>query len=311
MTDFLAGVVSAVLALVSPAAVPAGYTGYLEAEPVYVAPVGTGRIVEMTVREGETVPRGAVLFRLDPSQQEALVAAAEARSAAARASLENLTTGSRSEELDVIRATLRKAEADLGMARSTLERSERLLASGTVPTVKVEQDRTALAAAEAQVAQLRAQLAVAELPARNAQQVAAEANLLAAEADARRARLDLGERAAAAPVGGVVESVYFRTGEIAASGTPVLAILPEGALEARFYVPEPDRARLHVDDLVAVTCDACPPLTARIIHIASEPQTTPPVIYSREERSRLVYLVKARLDGDAGLQPGQPITVTP
>lgn len=311
MNDFLGGLFAALLALVSPAAGPAGYAGYLEAEPVYVAPVSTGRIVQMKVAEGQDVAAGTVLFTLDASQQRALLAAAEARSAAAEANLDNLTTGSRSAELDVIRANLDKAEADLSLARSTLERSERLHASGTVPAVKVEQDRTALTVAQAQVEQLRAQLIVAELPARNAQQSAAEANLQAAHADAARARLDLEDRTISAPIAGRVDSLYFRAGEVAEAGNPVLAILPEGALEARFFVPETDRAKLAPGQAVTITCDGCAAVSAHITHIAGTPQTTPPVIYSREERQRLVYLVKARLDAAGTLQPGQPVSVVP
>lgn len=311
MNDIVGSIMGALMALLSPAATPAGYTGYIEADPVYVAPVSTGRIVEMPVEEGESVAAGSVLFRLDDSQQQASLAAAEARSAAARATLANLTTGSRSEELDVIRATLRKAEADLDMARSTLSRSEKLHLSGTVPAARVDQDRTTLAASEAQVAQLRAQLAVAELPARNAQQEVAQANLLGAEAEAQRARIDLAERRTTAPVGGVVDSVYFTAGEVATGGTPVVAILPEGALEARFFVPEPERGRVQPGTVVTVTCDGCAPAKARVVHLANSPQTTPPVIYSREERSRLVYLVKARLGPGSTLQPGQPVTVLP
>ncbi len=101
----------------------------------------------------------------------------------ARATLENLVTGSRIEEIAVIRANLGKAQSDLALAQSNLTRSEKLLATGTVAAVQVEQDRTSLASATAQVAQLTAQVRVAELPARSAQQVAAEANLAAAEAD--------------------------------------------------------------------------------------------------------------------------------
>jgi HlyD family secretion protein len=230
---------------------------------------------------------------------------------AARATLHNLETGSRAEEIDVIRANLNKAQADLALAQSNLGRSERLLAAGTVASVRVEQDRAALAAAQAQVAQLTAQVSVAELPARDAQQVAAEANLAAAEADAGRAALDLGDRETGAPVAGTVDRLFYAAGEIAMAGAPVVAILPEGALEARFFVPEAERAALAVGQLVNVSCDGCMAMTATVTRLASEPQTTPPVIYSREERGRLVYMVEARLDAPGNLRPGQPVTVTP
>lgn len=312
MNEFFAGVLAALMSMLpGGAAEDAGYAGYLEADYVYAAPISAGRIADIAVTEGQIIAAGELLFTLESGQQQALLDAAQARVEAARATLQNLESGGRSEEIDVIRANLGKARADLALAQSNLARSEKLLAAGTVASVRVEQDRAALAAAEAQVAQLTAQVNVAELPARDAQQVAAEANLAAAEADAGRVALDLDERHTRAPVGGTVDRLFYAPGEIAMAGAPVVAILPEGALEARFFVPESVRAALAVGQTVSVSCDGCMGMTAVVTHLASEPQTTPPVIYSREERGRLVYLVEAQLDAPGTLRPGQPVTVTP
>lgn len=310
MNEFFAGVLAAIMSIMpGGAADDAGYAGYLEADYVYVAPVSAGRIANIAVSEGQTIVVGDALFALEDAQQRALLDAAEARVEAARATLENLVTGSRAQEVDVIRASLGKAQSDLDLAESNLERSEKLLAAGAVPAVRVEQDRAAVASAQSQVEQLTAQVNVAELPARDAQQVAAEANLTAAEADASRATLDLEDRQTTAPVAGTVERLFYSTGEMAAVGTPVVSIMPQGALKARFFVPEADRAALAVGQTVSVGCDGCVAMTATVTHLASEPQTTPPVIYSREERGRLVYLVEAQLDAPGTLRPGQPVTV--
>lgn len=311
MNEFFAGVFAAIMSILPGGATEGlGYSGYLEAHYVYVAPVSAGRIADIAVTEGQTIAVGDTLFTLDDAQQRALLTAARARVDSARATLENLVTGSRTQEIDVIRASLSKAQSDLALAQSNLNRSERLLAAGTVPAVRVEQDRAALASAQAQVEQLTAQVNVAELPARNAQQVAAEANLAAAEADAGRAGLDLDDRRTLAPVAGTIDRLFYATGEMAAAGTPVLSIMPEGALKARFFVPETDRAALALGDVVRVGCDGCAAMTAAVTYVASEPQTTPPVIYSREERGRLVYLVEAELATPGSLRPGQPVTVT-
>jgi HlyD family secretion protein len=107
-----------------------------------------------------------------------------------------------------------------------------------------------------------------------------------------------------------VERVYFFPGEMAAAGTPVVALLPPRALKVRFFVSEADRPRFVLGDSVAVSCDGCPEgLTASLSFFAAEPQFTPPVIYSREERSRLSFLAEAILDEGAVLPPGQPVTV--
>jgi HlyD family secretion protein len=311
MDGFLAWLVG-LIALVIPgfgATEAPQYNGYVEARYVYASAASAGPIETVSVREGDTVLAGDLLFRLRSEQQLALLQGAEARVAAADAGLKNLTTGSRADELDVIQASLQKAQADMGLARDSATRSEKLFKEGLVPQSKLDQDRATLASAEAAVRQLEAQLKVAELPARTEQQVEAEANLAAAHADAEKANADLADRSITAPAAGRIERVYFDAGEIVAAGTPVISILPEGALKVKFYVPEAARAGFALGDQLAVSCDGCPDgLTARVSFFASDPQFTPPVIYSRDERQRLSYLVEATLDG-ASLHPGQPVTV--
>jgi len=288
----------------------ASWNGYVEADYVYVAAAAPGVIDTIAIREGDKVARGDLLFVLSQDQQLALLRAAEARIAVAVANAQNLSTGSRAEEVQVIRASLGKAEADLALAQATLARSEKLAAEGLTPEAKVEQDRATLASARAQVAQLQAQLAVAELPARDPLQVAAEASLVAAQADADKARSDLEDRTVTAPVAGRIERLYFGPGEMATAGVPVAALLPDGALRVKFYVAEADRPQLKLGEAISVSCDGCPEgLTATLSYFASDPQFTPPVIYSRDERIRLSFLAEATLSEGSELQPGQPVSV--
>jgi HlyD family secretion protein len=114
----------------------------------------------------------------------------------------------------------------------------------------------------------------------------------------------------ASPVTGTVQQVYYRPGEMVPAGRPIVALLPPGNLKVRFYVPEAMLPRLAYGDVVKVNCDGCPPdITARISFIASSAEFTPPVIYSREERSKLVFLVEALPNKPEALRVGQPIDV--
>lgn len=306
---WLMGLIAAVVPGLGAAPAPE-YHGYIEADFVYVAAASAGRIERMAVAEGDVIEAGALLFSLETESQAASLRAAEAREAVAEAEWRNLETGSREEETAVIRASLAKAEADRDLAETTLERSRQLVAQGFVSEAKLDADRTALEAAKAQVAQLEAQLQVAELPARDAQLVAAKAALEAARADADGARAELADRSVAAPAGGLVERVFFRAGEVASAGTPVVSLLPPGALKARFFIPERDRSRFRTGEELALSCDGCAAgLRAVLTRLASEPQHTPPVIYSREERDRLVFMAEAKISGDSGLLPGQPVTL--
>jgi HlyD family secretion protein len=116
----------------------------------------------------------------------------------------------------------------------------------------------------------------------------------------------------AAPAGGTVEEVYFRPGEVVNAGQAVVALLPPRNLKVRFFVAETVRSQLQVDQSVSLSCDGCPPdLHAKISFIAREAEFTPPVIFSREQRQKLVFLVEARPEGEAStLTAGQPVTVT-
>ena len=286
------------------------YNGYVEADYVYVAPSVTGRIRMLPVAEGDEITVSEFLFDMDASQQRASLRAANARVAQAEANLRNLETGSREAEIAVIRASLEEARAARTLAETTLARTENLSASGIVTQAKVDADRSALDQANAHVAQLEAQLQVAELPARSEQVIAARATLDAARADAEVAAALLDDMRTTAPISGRIEKTYYTVGEVASAGTPVVSILPPDALKVLFYLPETVRAEFDIGQTLALTCDGCAPgIEARITRMASDPQYTPPLIYSRDERRRMVFRAEARLDRGTGLLPGQPVTL--
>lgn len=138
------------------------------------------------------------------------------------------------------------------------------------------------------------------------------ASVAAARAAYDEAMVRLDKRKVFAPRAGSVEEVYFRAGEVVNPGQPVIAILPPGNLKVRFYVSEPIRASLRTGQRVGVSCDGCgADLKASISFIARDAEFTPPVIFSREERGKLVYLVEARPEGEtAKLTAGQPVSVS-
>jgi HlyD family secretion protein len=138
----------------------------------------------------------------------------------------------------------------------------------------------------------------------------AESALRTSQARLNSARTRLARRKMASPVTGTVQQVYYRPGEMVPAGRPIVALLPPGNLKVRFYVPEAVLPRIAYGDAVTVNCDGCAAdITARISFIASSAEFTPPVIYSRDERSKLVFLVEALPNKPEALRVGQPIDV--
>jgi HlyD family secretion protein len=135
--------------------------------------------------------------------------------------------------------------------------------------------------------------------------------LRVAEARVNTSQTRLARRSGFAPVDGTIQQIYFREGEMVAAQRPVLSIMPPGNMKLRFYVPEPDLPKLAIGDEVRVACDNCAgDLTAKIYFIATSAEYTPPVIYSLDERNKLVYLVQARPSRPDALRVGQPISVS-
>ena len=138
----------------------------------------------------------------------------------------------------------------------------------------------------------------------------AVSSLRVAEARVVTSETRLARRQGFAPVAGTIQQIYFREGEMVQAQRPVLSIMPPGNMKIRFFVSETELPKLAIGDEVKVTCDNCSEdLTAKIYFIATTAEFTPPVIYSLEERNKLVYLIQARPSRPDALRVGQPISV--
>jgi HlyD family secretion protein len=138
----------------------------------------------------------------------------------------------------------------------------------------------------------------------------AEAALRTAQARLNSSQTRLDRRKVASPVTGSVEQIYFRVGEMVPAGKPVVALLPPDNLKVRFFVNEAVLPRIKLGDAVKVSCDGCAgDLTATVSFIARSSEYTPPVIYSTEERAKLVFMVEARPQRPDRLRVGQPVSV--
>ena len=153
-------------------------------------------------------------------------------------------------------------------------------------------------------------LAVAHLPARAEAIRAAESGVKQAEQVLAQAQWRLSKRTLTAPTAGRIDDVLRDAGDVAGPQAPVLSLLPEGGVKLRVYVPEPALASIKVGSRLTVRCDGCGEgLSAAVSYVSPDPEFTPPVIYSLENRQKLVYLVEARPEPGTVLQPGQIVDV--
>jgi HlyD family secretion protein len=220
------------------------FQGWVEPELIFVGPDEAGRVETLTVREGDQVERGMLLFTIDPDLQQADVA---------------------------------MQEAAVKNAQQAYDRAQQLLKT-QAGTQKNLDD--------------------------------AEAALRTAQARLNSAQTRLSRRKVFSLVTGSVQQIYYRGGELVPAGKPILALLPPGNLKVRFFVNEANLPKLKFGDRVTVTCDGCErDITAKISFISRTSEFTPPVIYSMDERSKLVFLIEARPERPERLRVGQPVSV--
>jgi len=250
------------------------FQGYAEGEYVRVAAPFAGNLQQLNVGRGNTVQPGTPLFTLEQENE----------AAGQREAVHNQRNAE---------AQLEQARASLKLSQITLQRQQELAASRFVSQNAVDDARTNYERDKAHVAQLAAQVG-------------------AMRAALAQADWALAQKSVTAPVAGLVNDTNYVVGEWVPAGSPVVSLLPPQNIKVRFFVPEPALGSIHVDEPVHLICDGCgAPIAGRVTFISPQAEFTPPVIYSRENRSKLVYLLEARpAPADAvKLHPGQPVDV--
>lgn len=286
--------------------------GYVEGEFVYVASARAGVLESRAVNRGDYVSEGDLLFELDEMPERAVRDEAERRLEEARANLDDALKGRRPPEIEAIEAQLNEARAALELAQQQFTRFEGLVRTGVAAQEELDRARSQRDQARGRVERLKAELQTALLGARGDQVAAAAARVEAAEAALTRVEWELSEKRQTAPRSGLVFDTLFEPGERVAAGQPVVVLLPPGNVKVRAFVPEPEIGAVQVGDAVRVYIDGRrQAVVGEVRFISPRAEFTPPVIYSRESRAKLVFMMEIVFDEAvaAELHPGQPVDV--
>jgi len=304
----------AALALVA-ACTPRGasvYQGYVEGEFVHVGSGVGGRLERLLVQRGQSVEANAPLYELESNEEAAAVKQAGEAWSAAGAQLADLGTGRREPEIQVIQAQLQQATATEKQSASQLARDEAQLEAGGISRTQLEQSRAKHDVDAARLRELAGQLEVARLAARPEQIRAQSSEVAAARAALDQAKWRFDQTHVAAAQAGLVVDTLFREGEWVPAGSPVVRMLPPANVKVRFFVPEPQLHAFPVGRKLAIRVDGSgKPVEATVTFVSTEAEFTPPVIYSNDMRSKLVFMIEAHVSPkDApAMHPGQPVEV--
>jgi HlyD family secretion protein len=289
------------------------FQGYIEGEYVHVAAPLGGALTNLAVARGDSVTNGQLLFALERGSEADAVRQAEKNLAQAQSQLDDLKKGQRPTEIAALEAQLDRAKADLKLADAELARREQLGGADVVSKEELDQARAKRDADQAQVNQLAADLETAKLGGREDAISAAQAAVASQQAALDKTKWSFDQKQQFAPTNAFVQDTLYRQGEWVAAGNPVVVLLPPANLKVRFFVPETALAQIKTGQSVQVSMDgAAKNYSATVNYISTQAEFTPPVLYNRENRAKLVFMIEAKFSpaDAADLRPGQPVDVS-
>jgi len=284
-------------------------SGTLEAVLVRVAPLASGQIVRLNVREGEDVAKGDVIAVIDDRHIKAQIAQAEAALQAADAALRLVKKGVRREDINALQEQVRQAREAYEQAVRERDRAKRLFEQKAIPQKTYEDAETLVAVREAGLRAAQELFKKARTGARQEEIEMARAQRDQAEAALNLLKERLKDYTVYAPISGTVIQKYVEEGETVGQGQPICTLADLSVLELKVYVKEKDLGRIRLGQDVKVFVDAFEDRAfhGKITYISSQAEFTPKNIQTKEERVKTVYAVKVMVENKEGiLKIGMP-----
>jgi HlyD family secretion protein len=291
---------------------PHEFQGYVEGEYIYVASPLGGALTNLAIARGDEVKSRQLLFALESESEASAVRQAEKNLAQSQSQLDDLIKGKRPTEIASLAAQLQQAQANLKLSAAQRARREQLGGAAVVSKEELDQSRAQNDADQAQVDQLTSDLDTAKLGGREDAIRAAQAAVESQQAALDKAKWSFDQKQQFAPTNAFVQDTLYRQGEWVAAGNPVVVLLPPENLKVRFFVLQEVLPKIKTGETVNVSFDgAAKNYSATISYISTQVEFTPPVIYNRENRAKLVFMIEAKFSpADAPeLRPGQPVDV--
>ena len=279
-------------------------SGYIVGDNLVLAAPVSGTLESVSLVDGQRVYAGEAAFRIAPAT---LASQGEQATANIEANQTQISTAEAN-----LRAALADVAANQAISLNAKENLARLSSvkhddPAAVAGTDLDKARAALRQADANV--LAAQKAA---DARRAGITQAKAQTRQAIGGKRNVDIQVSQLSPVVPAAGRVDQVYFQLGEWVPANQAIVSIIPDAKVKVRFFVPESEVSHYRPGEMVRFSCDGCAAgLTARIGYVSPDSEFTPPIIFSRDSRARMVFMVEAYPANPARLNPGLPVEVEP
>jgi HlyD family secretion protein len=286
--------------------------GYIEGKYTYLSSPDAGKLISLSVSRGNQVSAGQAIFKLDPNPELAEQLAAKAKLQTEQYNLQNLISGSRNTIIKGMLADKAQAEANLQLAKITLKRNKKLYQHHVIAKSYLDQAQTDYETDVQKLKKSNSDLSEAKLGARKNIILAQQQQTKSAQNDFNKATWALLQKTLNAPEAGLIYNTFYNVGEYVPAGKPVAALLTADNIKVVFFVSERDLSKIKLGGKIKFHADGQTTWrSATIDYISPQAEYTPPLIYSRDSREKLVYRVEAALPKSSAMQnhPGQPLDI--
>lgn len=286
------------------------YHGYVEEDAVYLTSSRSGILKERFVNRGQFVDKGSKLFRLDSNPEALVLRLRQAELSQAKEILQDLIKPKRRPEIGSIQAQIEQIDAQLKLAQIRVNRYAKLYKRNATEKDTLDAAIARHEQLEHRKSELKANLALAKLGSREDQIKAQQETVNALTASVENAAWQLSQKTVYAPKSGYILDTFFEEGEFV-NDKPVLALLSLEDIRIEFFIPVDKLDDVYLNQIIYFTCMGCKDqYKANISYISPEAEYLPPLVYSRENRDKLVFRVKAKPNKPGRFKPGQPVTIT-
>lgn len=284
--------------------------GYVEGENIYLASPFYGVLHKLAVQRGDRVSKGTLLFSLDPNPQQMNINQAQADLTQAHSILADLKKPKRKQEIEAIEAQIAQTNAQITLADIRVSRYQKLVNKQASDKDSLDVALANLQQQKQLKTQYEANLALAKLGSRDDLIRAQQSQVDSLKAKIAIAQWELSQKTLYAPANGVIFDTYYRTGEYVAAQQPVLSILTPENIRIEFFVPLEFLAKLKTGQKISFDCEGCAKNNPAVIsYISPDAEFLPPLVYSRENNTKLVFRIKAQINSPDLFKPGQPVMV--
>jgi HlyD family secretion protein len=286
--------------------------GYIDATYTYVSSGVSGKLLTLYVNKGDHIQENQLLFKLDPEPETSQLEQAKNKLSQSEQVLSDLQKGQRDTVISGLLAARLQVMANLDFARKTLDRYQALYKSGVLDKNSLDKATSDFNEADQKMKESEAHIEEARLGAREnlikAQQAVVASNM----AEVKATSWSVSQKTIYSPINARVFDNLYEVGEFVEPGSPVYVLLPRTKIKVIFFVPESYLSYMKAGKIISFSCDSCKqkyPVAISFISPAAE--YTPPVIFSKDSRDKLVYRIEALLSPEISDQfnVGQPVDV--